>query len=230
MNSVSEKIQVPQCTGAGKKRDPSASQLTSAVGPTPGEWCVGIVQSSGENGLAITSGGTHSRALRAVSCLLEPEHGDSVACLRVAPDEVWIIAVLHREDGVPSVLSCTGNTRLLVREGHLKIEAATLDLQSEHLRMVSKHTDLTTETGQLVGRQLRIVGTAIKIVGSVMSSVMDRVNHFSKHYLRTTEGIDRVSATHIECEAQQLMRLDAEHTLISGTQLVKARGAQIHFG
>ncbi len=230
MNSVSEKIPVPQRTGAARKRELPVSKLASPASPTPGEWCVGIVQSTGENGLEITSGGMRARAIRAVSCLLEPEHGDSVACLRVAPDEVWIIAVLHREEGVPNVLSCAGTTRLRVREGELKIEAATLALQSEQLRVVSKHTHLTTETAQLVGRQLRIVGTAINVVGSVLSTVMDRVNHFSKHYLRTTEGIDRVSATHIECEAQQLMRLDAEHTLVSGAQLVKARGAQIHFG
>jgi hypothetical protein len=127
-------------------------------------------------------------------------------------------------------LSCTGDTRLRVNEGELKIDAETLALQSGHLQVVAKHTQVTTETAQLVGKQLRIIGTAIKVVGSVMSTVMDRVNHFSKHYLRTTDGIDRVSATHIECEAQQLMRLDAEHTLVSGAQLVKARGAQIHFG
>ena len=74
------------------------------------------------------------------------------------------------------------------------------------------------------------VGSGIKIVGSALSSVMDRVQHFSRHYLRTTDGVDRVSATHIECEARQLLRLEGEHALINGEKLVKARGAQIHFG
>lgn len=230
MNPMIQKTPVSRPVGSGRKRGPSAHGSAPLASPTPGEWCVGIVQSAGDNGLEITSGAMRARAFRAVSCLLEPEHGDSVACLRVAPDEVWIVAVLCREEGVPNVLSCTGATRLRVNEGDLKIEAATLALQSEHLHVVSKHTQVTTETAQLVGKQLRIIGTAIKVVGSVMSTVMDRVNHFSKHYLRTTDGIDRVSATHIECEAQQLMRLDAEHTLVSGAQLVKARGAQIHFG
>jgi len=56
------------------------------------------------------------------------------------------------------------------------------------------------------------------------------VQHFSRHYLRTTDGIDRVAATHVECEAKQLMRIEGEHTLVNGRELVKARGAQIHFG
>ena len=230
MNPTIEKTSGSQRAGAGKKRVVPISGLASPASATPAEWCVGIVQSTGENVLEVTSGAMRARASRAVSCLLEPAHGDSVACLRVAPDEVWIVAVLHREDGVGNVLSCTGDTHLRVNEGALKIEAPTLALQSEQLNVVSKNTHLTTETAQVLGKQLRIIGTAIKVVGSVMSTVMDRVNHFSKHYLRTTEGIDRVSATHIECEAQQLMRLDAEHTLVSGAQLVKARGAQIHFG
>jgi hypothetical protein len=89
---------------------------------------------------------------------------------------------------------------------------------------------MATDTADVVGRQLRLVGTSIKVVGSVLSSVMDRVQHFSRHYLRTTDGIDRVAATHVECEAKQLMRLEGEHMLVNGRELIKARGAQIHFG
>ena len=230
MNPTIEKTPLSQRASSGKKRATSLPGSSSPANATPAEWCVGIVQSTSEKGLEVTSGAMRARACRAVSCLLEPEHGDSVACLRVAPDEVWIVAVLQREEGVPNVLSCTGTTCLKVHEGELQIDATALALQSERLKVVAKHTEVTTETAQLVGKQLRIIGTTIKVVGSVMSTVMDRVNHFSKHYLRTTDGIDRVSATHIECEAQQLLRLDAEHTLVSGAQLVKARGAQIHFG
>jgi hypothetical protein len=229
MNYVNEKITV-QHIDSPTIKGKLPLELKAIASPTPGEWCVGIVQSSGDAGLRISSGGFQARAQRAVSCLLEPAHGDSVACLRVAPDEVWIVAVLHREEGVANVLSCTGNTSLQVHDGALQIDANTLKLNSEHLHIVSKDVHMATESAEIVGKHLRIIGTAIKVVGSVMSTVMDRVNHYSKHYLRTTEGVDRVSATHIECEAQQLMRLDAEHTLVSGAQLVKARGAQIHFG
>ena len=230
MNPTIEKTFAPQHLGAGKKRATSEDGRVPPATATPAEWCVGIVQSGGESRLEVTSGAMRAHATRAVSCLLEPTLGDSVACLRVAPDEVWIVAVLQRESGVTNVLSCAGATQLKVNGGELKIEASALSLQSANFLLVSKHTQVTTETAQVVGKQLRIIGTVIKVVGSVLSTVMDHVNHFSKHYLRTTDGVDRVSATHIECEAQQLMRLDAEHTLISGTQLVKARGAQIHFG
>jgi hypothetical protein len=230
MNYVSEKMPPLQQAKFEKKGKYRPVELEAKASPTPGEWCVGIVQAGGDDCLQISSGGFQARARRAVSCLVEPANGDSVACLRVAPDEVWIVAVLHREEGVANVLSCTGNTTLRVSQGGLQIEADTLKLNSEHLHIASKDAQVATESVQVIGKQLRVIGTTIKVVGAVMSTVMERVNHYSKHYLRTTEGIDRVSATHIECEAQQLMRLDAEHTLVSGAQLIKARGAQIHFG
>jgi len=154
--------------------------------------------------------------LRAASCLLEPAAGDSVACLRIAPDEVWIMAVLQREEGTANVVGCPGNLRIAV-------EGGALDIDARQLRV-------SADTAELVGRQLSVVGNGIKLVGSVLSSVMDRVQHFSRHYLRTTEGIDRVAATHVEVEAKQLMRLEGEHTLVNGRELIKARGAQIHFG
>lgn len=230
MNYVDEETIAPHLSGSNKKKKLSQLPVRATDSPTTGEWCVGIVQSAGEHSLRISSGGFHARAHRAVSCLLEPATGDSVACLRVAPDEVWIVAVLHREEGVTNLLSCTGNTSLIVRDGDLKIDAQAVGVASERLNIATKDAKMATESAEIIGKQLRVISTAIKVVGSMMSTVMNHVNHYSKHYLRTTEGVDRVVATHIECEAKQLMRLDAEHTLVTGAQLVKARGAQIHFG
>lgn len=230
MNPMNQHVLAPRRARSAKAASPQACGPEHTAMPTPAQWCVGIVQASGEAGLRITSGGVSARARRAASCLLEPALGDSVACLRVAPDEVWILAVLAREEGVPNVLRCTGPTTLEVQDGALQLRAAQLRLDSESLHITNQQTQLATGSAEVVGRQLRVIGTAIKVVGSLLSTVMDRVNHFSRHHVRTTEGIDRVSATHIEREARELMRLDAQHTLISGEQLVKARGAQIHFG
>lgn len=192
----------------GRRRQPA-----EAIG---GTWCVGILAFDAAGRSVVTSGALRLQAARAASCLLEPAAGDSVACLRIAPDEVWIMAVLQREEGTANVVGCPGNLRIAV-------EGGALDIDARQLRV-------SADTAELVGRQLSVVGTGIKLVGSVLSSVMDRVQHFSRHYLRTTEGIDRVAATHVEVEAKQLLRLEGEHTLVNGRELIKARGAQIHFG
>ena len=195
-----------------------------------GEWCVGILGTDANGEQIVASGELRLLARRAASCLLEPAVGDSVACLRIAPREVWIMAVLQREEGAANVLRCPGNLRIAVDGGALELEAARVGLKADELDIATQKTRVATDTADVVGREMHLIGTSIKVVGSVLSSVMERVQHFSRHYLRTTDGIDRVAATHLECEAKQVLRLEGEHTLVNGRELIKARGAQIHFG
>ena len=220
-------------------RAASTRTRKAAAQPIGGEWCVGILGTSEDTDgdihsasqrLTVRSGDVIFAATRAASCLLEPAVGDSVACLRIAPDEVWVMAVLRREEGVPNVLRSPGGLRVDVTGGAFELQAARIGLKTDHLDSVTKKMTLATDSADVVGRELTVVGTKIKLVGSWFSSVMDRVQHVSQHYLRTTDGIDRVVATHVECEAKQLLRLEGEHTLVNGRALIKARGAQIHFG
>ncbi len=217
-----------------KNRKPAAAAPTRRAKPAGaigGEWCVGIASIGPDGALSVTSGDLQLRAARAASCLLAPASGDSVACLRIAPDEAWIMGVLQREEGTSNVVSCAGGMRIAADGGGIELAAPRIDLNAaQSLDIATQRVRVAADTADLVGRQVSLVGTTVKLVGSLLSSVMDRVQHYSRSYARTTDGIDRVAATHIECEAQQLLRLEGEHALINGKELVKARGAQIHFG
>lgn len=192
----------------------------AAAGVTPAVACVGVVVAS-KPALQIRSGRSHAAGRRAAGCLLEPAVGDTVACLMVAPDELWVLAILQRE---PDVADVIGSGRPLT------IQAPELTLDSARFELRAQHATLATDEGHVAGNRFVVVGNAVKLMGATLSSVFDRVTHFSKHHLRHTEGIDRVQAAHVECEAQQMLRLSAEHTLIDGHKLIKARGGQIHFG
>ena len=206
------------------------TSMRDSTAPTPAQSCVGLIAGSDAQGFSVASGGLRARGRRAASCLLEPVVGDTVACLLVAPDEVWVLAVLQREEGVAGVLRCHGHTRLCVEGGTLTLAAPALDMDTAAFSLKAGKATVSAEDAEIVSRNLRVIGTAMKLVGSVLSTVFDRVTHFSRHHLRTTDGLDRVQATHLECEAQQLLRLSGEHMLMNGEKLVKARGGQIHFG
>jgi hypothetical protein len=188
---------------------------------TPAPACAGVIVAAAGPLFTVRSGGLERVAHRAASCLLEPVVGDTVACLLIAPDELWVLAVLQREDGAPHRLRC---------EAPLEVQAPELRFESERFTLRTAKAEVVAEEAELMGRQLRAVATTVKLVGSALHSVFDRVTHFSRHHLRTTQGVDRVQATHLECEAEQLLQLSAEHALINGEKLVKARGGQIHFG
>lgn len=193
-------------------------------------WCVGTVSACEGDGFAVLSGGLRATGRRAVSCLLEPREGDSVACMQVAPSELWILAVLQREGAAEHVLSLPGDTRIQVEGGRLALSSARLALHGDEIELRAREARMAVESAELVGARLRVVGSVLKVVGSVLSTVMERVNHYSKSHTRTTDGMDRVAATHVECEAKQLLRLSGEHALVNGEKLIKARGGQIHFG
>lgn len=217
-------------TVPARRRRRAQGADAAALQPLAGTWCVGTVTEAEGGTLVVQSGSLRLPATRAASCLLAPAAGDSVACLRVAPQQTWVLAVLQREEGVPQVLRCEGDTRLEVAGGTLALKAPCIELRTELLDASARRTTLATDSADVVGRQLSLVASRIKLVGSLLSSVVDRVQHFSKNYLRHTDGMDKVSATHVDVQAQQLMRLEGEHALVNGRELIKARGAQIHFG
>lgn len=194
-------------------------------------WRAGVI--GGVNGadFTVAHGGLQTPARRAASCLLEPAPGDSVACLQLPGQPLWIMAVLTRSQaaGTPHRLLLPGDASIEA-EGALQLKAGRMKLQSREFQLHADQAEMVVASGELVGRHLRITGAVLKLVASMLSTAADRVSHFSRHHVRTTEGIDRVSATHVECEAQQLLRLSGEHALVNGEKLVKTRGGQIHFG
>lgn len=212
----------PTTAPRAKKPRRTAAAAPAAV------WCTGTIERAAPGAAAprwtVTGeAGARWQARRAESCLLEPAAGDRVACLRAGADDAWVLAVLEREAGQPRLLRSAGPTRLAVDGGALEVRADSFALAARQTRVASEQAEFS-------GAQITLIATRIKLIGSLLSSVFDRVQHFSRHYLRRTDGVHRVSATQIDCEAGQMLRLDAEQTLINGRSLVKTRGSQIHFG
>jgi hypothetical protein len=210
---------------ARKRAAPATAAPPIAAAP-----CVGLIETAGERGWQVRSGGQLFWARRATSCLIEPMPGDTVACLRAALDEAWVLAVLAREDNVPTVLRCHGATRLEVQGGALaiaapevRIGAQRMDVQSDELQLGARSVDVVSDT-------CTVAGSALRVAGAALSTVFDRVAHFAKQYSRATDGFDHVQAGYIEREARQLVNVTGEHVLINGDKLVKTRGGQIHFG
>lgn len=198
--------------------------------PTQATHCVGIV--TGRNGehFTVASGEVESRGRRAISCLLEPVVGDTVACLIVAPDQWWILAVLQREEDTEHVLRLNGATRIDVGDAPLSATAGAISLASGSFDLKAARAEVQADEALLMGRELRVIGSTMRMVGAMLSTVFDRVVHYSKHHSRKTEGLDRVSGTHVEIEAQQLLRQKAEHVFVNGDKLVKTTSAQVQIG
>ena len=200
---------------------PPASSRAATAPPAEGRWHTAVVVSAALPSLRLSVDGHERDALQALGCLVELQTGDEVAAF-VQGERCWVTALLERPVAQP--LRIGSPHGLSLRGPHVTVEA------DESLRLQAPQVHLGCEQAQFTGQQLHLVAAGIKAVGSALSTVFDRVQHFSKQHQRTTEGLDRTQAQHMELQAEQLLQVRSEHTLIDGEKLVKARGAQIHFG
>jgi hypothetical protein len=161
-------------------------------------------------------------ARQAFSCLVAVQAGDIVAALLDEQRQCWVMAVLERSGEQDMVLQS---------QGRLELSAPTISANAhEVLHMAAPRVRLSCEQADAMGERLNLVGGAVKAIGATLSTLFDRAHHHSKQYMRSTDGLDRTQAGHMELQARQLLQIHGEHTLVEGEQLVKARGAQIHFG
>lgn len=192
---------------------------------------MGLVSLVTEDGLYdVRSGNVVLQAKRAASCLLDVRTGDTVHCLHVPGERSWILDVLVRADDQGRAIRLPSNSTLEAEDGRLSLSALDLSIRTQKLRVDSEASVLVSGTTEVVGDAFQVIGQSFKLIGKVFDGVMDRVSHYSKQYLRTTEGLDRVNGVTVEVNAQQLLRVSGEHSLIEGEKLIKARGAQIHLG
>ena len=204
---------------------PKPTQHTEAGVPAQAGWHRATVLAEPVQGLRLRvdgEGAQEVRARQAFSCLVAVQAGDTVAALLDDRRQWWVMTVLERSGAQDVVLQS---------QGRLELSAPTVSANArEVLHMAAPQVRLSCEQADVMGERLNLVGGAIKAIGATLSTLFDRVHHHSKQYMRSTDGLDRTQAGHMELQARQLLQVHGEHTLIEGEQLVKARGAQIHFG
>lgn len=174
----------------------------------------------------------HALARRAAGCLLEPVPGDTVACLcGTGGTQIWVLSVLERDPDQPCHrLSAPGSLCLGAGATTLTLSDEALTLQTPSLQVAATQVRASGEQADVLYTRLHLFVQLLKSVGSTCSTVFDQVQHYAQRHLRTTQGLDRVQAQQLDLQAEQLLQLHGEHTLVDGEKLIKARGAQIHFG
>jgi hypothetical protein len=201
------------------------NKQADALATAQAGWHRAIVLAGSGQGLRLridNEGAQEIGARQAFSCLVAVQAGDVVAALLDGHRQYWVMAVLERSGAQDVVLQS---------QGKLELSAPTISANAQEvLHMAAPQVRLSCEQADAMGERLNLVGGTVKAIGAALSTLFDRVHHHSKQYMRSTDGLDRTQAGHMELQARQLLQIHGEHTLVEGEQLVKARGAQIHFG
>lgn len=164
----------------------------------------------------------------AASCLLQPQPGDTVATL-CAAGQWYVVAVLQRTTASPATLRLP-DTVALVAARQLTVQAPAITQEADTLHLKAGRLRLVHDVLESMGRCWHATVSQLRLVGTQWSSVFDRVDHHAQQQVRTVTGLDQLRVGTLDCQAEQLMRLQAEHLLANGERLVKVRGTQVHLG
>jgi hypothetical protein len=186
----------------------------------------------------VTEAGEY-RAKRAVSCLLEPEIGDTVALLTTQAGACYVTAVLEREPEVTNRIVVEGDLEVQLSTGKLTfaaqesvnlLAAKEVSISAGALRVNAREGNLILERISLLGGFATAELEKIKVVAGSLDQVLDRFSQRVKRSFRKVEELDQVKAEHIDYAATSSMSLHAQNALVTAEELVKVDGEQIHVG
>jgi len=179
------------------------------------------------------------RVERAASCLLAPEVGDTVLISGPVPQQTYLIAVVRQASPDTARLETQGNMVIACPEGNISVQAGKqLNLQGSEgvsmdtavLRMQADKAECTAGELDYLGRRALISVGTLRVIGNAFEVVMDSISQLAQQVFRITQDTEQVRAGRYDCQAEHTVRLHAQHTLLTGTDLVKVDAEQIHMG
>lgn len=175
-------------------------------------------------------------ARRAASCLLEPRVGDRVWFVAEAgppgQQRCFVTAVLERASGdVPARLSVDGTPEVHLEADVLRLRAEEkLEVQTDEVRVQGRLASVVLDECSSIVRSLFTHASRWTLVGKAIETLADRIVSHSKTAHRTVETVDQIKAGTIDYRATHSAHIGGEHALVTGAELVKVGGAQIHVG
>jgi hypothetical protein len=155
------------------------------------------------------------RALRATSCLVQPNVGDEALIVSLPDGRMFVLAVLTRTEDNDAV--------------ELRVDGA--------LRVAAKSFDLDADTGTMRFGTLAVLASTVlahadsaRLAVKALDSFCDRLTQTVKNCFRTVEGNDQLRAGRLDYRAESEMVLRADNVLAAARSLVKVDGEQIHIG
>jgi hypothetical protein len=183
--------------------------------------------------------GTVWHCRRAASCLLKPEPGDTV--MLSGPDRlrVYLIAVIEQADASVSRIDAAGDMVLGAGAGSVTIESARdlrlhcrgqLDMKASEWALQAGQAHCRVDGMRYTGQDVDATVGRVRLFGKVLETMVDRAVQMARNAFRLVDETEQVRVGQLDIEATQTVRVHAQHTLVTGTDLVKVDASQIHMG
>jgi Protein of unknown function (DUF3540) len=183
--------------------------------------------------------GAPQRALRADSCLLEPECGDTVlVCAGGAQTVSYILAVLARAASASAVLALPGDVALHTDSGALRVEAAHVELNGA--RSVAMHApeivmegvrgEMKFDRVEAAIQQLHAGLGVVSTVAQQVTSTVGRLIQRARDSMRWIDNVDETRAGRMRMQVDERLHISARHATVLAEGQVKIDATKIDLG
>jgi len=200
---------------------------------------LGTVARELDNGMFLVDcEGQTWRCRRAASCLLKPEVGDTVL-LAGDSARVFLLAVIEQADATMARIEMPGDVLLSAAQGNVTVHSARqmtlqgesgLTMQTDQLALRARQGDCVVDEMQYAGRELKGTVGVMRLIGQLCETVVDRVMQISRNAFRMVEQTDQARVGYLDYEAEEVARIHAKTTMVTGEKLARIDAAQIHVG
>lgn len=182
------------------------------------------------------------RALRADSCLLAPESGDTVlVCTGVSQGLTsvpYILAVLSRAHPANGVLTMPGGATISGDHGTLSFAAKEVLLEaSQAVSINAPRVSLAAADGELKFTRLRSIVQdfygafgQVQSVAQSINSTVGRLLQKATNSFRWTENVDETRAGRMRLQVEERYHLKARHASVIAEGQVKIDASKIDLG
>lgn len=209
----------------------------SLVASTVVQHC-GMVESV-DGKLTVSTVCGHHEAQRAVSCLVQPEHGDRVLVTIDETGSCFVLAILERTSGAAQRVMLAGDAEICAPQGRIGFAARdgivlaspqSIEITATDLQVNAAEGRFVVNRATYTGSWLRSCVANIKLAATSLDSVLDRWTQQVRQSLRRVDELEQVRAGQIDYQAQDTFSLHGSNTMMTADNLVKVDGKQIHVG
>lgn len=195
------------------------------------------VKAVSEQGFEISKEHTVIQAKKAFSCLIEPMENDTVLCNFDEHNQVYIIAILDRQNNQQGHLELPSNTvincqnDLTIRSGNkTAFISDSIQQISKNCLVKSENAVMKLQNMMVEGKKLHTYISAVHTVSDIISTSARQALQKFTSYMRKSEQVDQVHAGQMGRKVDGLYNLDSKHTIMVSKKETKIDGEHIHMG
>jgi hypothetical protein len=178
------------------------------------------------------------QARRALSCLIEPEPGDTVLVGGTA-ERPFVLAVLERRGDAPLRVVLPGDAEIHAAHGRLSLSGeeglaltspAKVEITAPEVSVIGRAARFVLNEVTHVGRSLTCHVSRLKVVGETLETMMQQVMARAKRSFRVVDETDLLRSGEIDHRAEGTLHLRGQNAIVTATTIAKVDAGQIHLG